>query len=340
MPSHRISSGSSAILGMGKVAAMSGVPTASASAEDTDREADHHAAQRAHAEAEQDAAETGGDVAQQLAAAQHLPAGRQHAERRGQEQRGHPARAREQLPQHQQAGQPQPARHRVLAPRQRAGAVGDGARRHATPSRSAARACDLISAQMRSTASTNARSPSIASVRGRLQRDRHDLQHAARPPREHDDPVGQPHRLVDVVGHVEDRLARPLPDRQQLLLHELARLGVERRERLVHQQHGRVDGERPRDADALPHAARELVRVLALEAAQPGQLDEAAGDRAGARPAAGRPPRGRTRRWPARCARGRARTPGRPSPSAAGPPAARRRSRRCRRSASAARPAC
>ena len=39
-----------------------------------------------------------------------------------------------------------------------------------------------------------------------------------------------------------------------------ARQRIERAERLVHQQHRRIDGQRARDADALPLSARQLVR--------------------------------------------------------------------------------
>ena len=47
-----------------------------------------------------------------------------------------------------------------------------------------------------------------------------------------------------------------------------ARLLVERRERLVHQQDARLRRERPRDGDALAHAARQLRRIAPLEAAR------------------------------------------------------------------------
>src|SRR5919106_3812256 len=139
-------------------------------AEDADREADDDAAERPEAEAEHDAPEAGGHVARQLARAQHVGAGREHAERRGQEERRHPARAGEQLPHHQQPEESQPTRHRMLAALQRAAAIRDfdQARLHAAPSCRAARASTLMSPQMRSTACTNAGSPSIASVRGRF----------------------------------------------------------------------------------------------------------------------------------------------------------------------------
>ena len=67
------------------------------------------------------------------------------------------------------------------------------------------------------------------------------------------------------------RLAIRAPDAQQLRLHELARLRVERGERLVHEQDVRVDGQRAREVGALAHATRQLVRKVLFE---PGQADQ------------------------------------------------------------------
>ena len=44
---------------------------------------------------------------------------------------------------------------------------------------------------------------------------------------------------------------------------------VERRERLVHEEDRRVDGERPGEADALAHPAGELVRELVAAVSEP-----------------------------------------------------------------------
>ncbi len=41
-----------------------------------------------------------------------------------------------------------------------------------------------------------------------------------------------------------------------------AGLGIDRRERLVEQQHGRIDRQRARQRHALPHAAEKLVRIV------------------------------------------------------------------------------
>src|SRR5262249_4065964 len=52
--------------------------------------------------------------------------------------------------------------------------------------------------------------------------------------------------------------------------HDAPVLGVERAERLVHEQHVGLDGERARDGGALPHAARHLGRMVVLETAEAG----------------------------------------------------------------------
>ena len=59
---------------------------------------------------------------------------------------------------------------------------------------------------------------------------------ARRPALQHDDPMAEQHGLLDRVGD-ENHRGRPLfPNAQQLELQNLARLRVDSRERLVHQQ--------------------------------------------------------------------------------------------------------
>ena len=53
-----------------------------------------------------------------------------------------------------------------------------------------------------------------------------------------------------------------------------ANLGVERTERLVEQQHLRIDGQRARQRHALPLPARQLIRVAGLESGQPDHLQQ------------------------------------------------------------------
>ena len=80
--------------------------------------------------------------------------------------------------------------------------------------------------------------------------------------RQRDDPVGEQQRLVDVVGDQHDRLLARLPDARDLVLQHGARQRVQRRQRLVHQQHLGIDGQRARERHALAHAARQLGRAL------------------------------------------------------------------------------
>src|SRR5262249_45833723 len=70
-------------------------------------------------------------------------------------------------------------------------------------------------------------------------------------------------------------LAGRQPQAQQLVLHGLAGLGVERAERLIQQQDRGIVGERARDRDALLHAARQLAGKSALETLKADGADEA-----------------------------------------------------------------
>ena len=79
--------------------------------------------------------------------------------------------------------------------------------------------------------------------------------HPPRPPGHHDDIVGELDRLVDAVRHQQHGFRLPLPDAHQLILHQTAVLRIERGKRLVHQENTRANRQRPRDGDALAHAA-------------------------------------------------------------------------------------
>ena len=61
------------------------------------------------------------------------------------------------------------------------------------------------------------------------------------------------------------------PDALQLEVHVFARHGVERSERLVHEQHRGIVDEGAGDGDPLLHAAGQLPRIAMLEA---GESDE------------------------------------------------------------------
>ena len=94
---------------------------------------------------------------------------------------------------------------------------------------------------------------------------------------EHEHAVGELRRLLDVVGHEHDRARLLAQQPRQLAAHAEAGQVVEGREGLVHEQQVGVAGQGPRQLHALPHAARELVRVVLLEAV------EARSGRAGSR---------------------------------------------------------
>ena len=142
------------------------------------------------------------------------------------------------------------------------------------------------------------------------------------------DPVAEAQRLAEVVGDEDHRLADLAVQADDLVLHVAADERVERRERLVEEQHVGVAGQRPGEADALLHAARQLVGVGAPRSrtARRGRRPPAPG--AAARPCRCRRSRGRRRRCraPGGAAAGRsAGTPWRRSCGAARAGAARRR---------------
>ena len=80
--------------------------------------------------------------------------------------------------------------------------------------------------------------------------------------RHDDDARRKEDRLGDRVRDEHDCAAGLLPDAQELHVQPLAGHLVERAERLVHQEQRRVERQRPRDRDALLHAARELPRPV------------------------------------------------------------------------------
>ena len=84
---------------------------------------------------------------------------------------------------------------------------------------------------------------------------------------EHDDLVGERHRLDLVVGDVDHRRRQLLVELGELEPHLHAELGVEVGERLVEEEDLRVAHQRPADRDALALAAGEL-RGLAVDVAR------------------------------------------------------------------------
>src|SRR5579862_1937380 len=83
--------------------------------------------------------------------------------------------------------------------------------------------------------------------------------------------------LVDLVGDEDRGLARFIGDPEELGLHDLARLRIERGKGLIEQQYLGLCIERTGEIDALSHAPRELVRIVLLEPAQPDEIDIARG---------------------------------------------------------------
>src|SRR3954454_23569268 len=70
--------------------------------------------------------------------------------------------------------------------------------------------------------------------------DGHDVLDGRRPGGHHDHAVREADGLGQVVGHEHARGAGPRPEGEELVLHELAGLDVERPERLVNQLHGPI----------------------------------------------------------------------------------------------------
>ena len=91
----------------------------------------------------------------------------------------------------------------------------------------------------------------------------------------HGDAVGDRQRLLLVVRHVEHRDAEQLLQAADLAAHLDAQLGVEIGERLVEQQHMRLDHDGARDRDALQLAAGELMRPALAVAVELDQLQRA-----------------------------------------------------------------
>ena len=145
---------------------------------------------------------------------------------------------------------------------------------------------------------------------------------------DHADAVGERGRVLVVVRDEQRRQAELAQQLLQLAADRDLRVRVERRERLVEQQHAGVARERAGERDALALAAGELGRPRLREVRDPEPL-EVLVDAARAR---------RRRRSGARSCAGRARTPGRRARRDARPACGRRparsRTRRRRRARS------
>ena len=109
---------------------------------------------------------------------------------------------------------------------------------------------------------------------------------------QHDDAVGQQHGFFDIVRDHEDRARGhfvALPKLQQLAAQVLGGEHIERRERLVHEEHLGLHHQRAREAHTLLHASGKLLRIGVFEAVQAHRVQDlhaalgAFGDRHAAR---------------------------------------------------------
>ena len=94
--------------------------------------------------------------------------------------------------------------------------------------------------------------------------------------RQHENAVGHQHRFLDIMGDHQDGLDRHaplLPKIEQIGAQGLGGKHVEGRERLVHQQDLRLHDESPREADALAHAARQLLWVGGFKSVEADGVD-------------------------------------------------------------------
>ena len=76
------------------------------------------------------------------------------------------------------------------------------------------------------------------------------------------------------MRHKPNRLPRPRPELQQLLIQPIAHNLIQRAERLIHQQNVRIKRQRPRNRGALLHPPRQLPRKLAPKAAKLHQIED------------------------------------------------------------------
>ena len=90
------------------------------------------------------------------------------------------------------------------------------------------------------------------------------------------DPVGDRQRLLLVVRDVEGRDPELELNTADLLAQLHAHLRIERRQRLVEQQHPRLDREGACERDALLHAAGELMRIAVAGVPETDQLEQLA----------------------------------------------------------------
>src|SRR6266498_335619 len=93
----------------------------------------------------------------------------------------------------------------------------------------------------------------------------------------HDDySIGERDRFDEVVGDKDNGLALLLPDLQELVLQHHTGLSIQRTERLIHQNDGRLVGQRANDGSALAHAARQLGWIIFFKTGKAREGDKLA----------------------------------------------------------------
>jgi hypothetical protein len=98
--------------------------------------------------------------------------------------------------------------------------------------------------------------------------DPHVFEQHCRPTREYEYTFRQIDRLVDIVRHEHDSNTEAFPQSAHQILQLEPRLGVDGRERLVHQEHLRLVRDGARNGHSLLHTSRELPRILVAVAAE------------------------------------------------------------------------
>src|ERR1700751_1788080 len=77
--------------------------------------------------------------------------------------------------------------------------------------------------------------------------------------------VAQANRLTNVMSYKNNGAPSLRPDSFQFVMQQVARLRIERSERLVHQEHIWFGGKRTGERNPLSHAARELMGIAVAE---------------------------------------------------------------------------
>src|SRR6266436_4972307 len=96
---------------------------------------------------------------------------------------------------------------------------------------------------------------------------------AARAGAHHHDLGRKKHRLRNRMGDEDHRLARLLPEPDQMLVQMVAGDLVQGAEGLVHQKHLRLEAKGTRDRYALLHSARKLPGEFPFESVQPDHFE-------------------------------------------------------------------